>query len=126
LQTGGSLETPNLTVSGDTNLGKTQINSLQVAQNTAIQGSTTVRDLNVTGTSSFSGAITASKITVSQLILSGNAILQIPNHISFTGPSPSRSYIGSGILGSGGTVSVNGSDTSGTINLNSGNSANGT
>lgn len=126
LQTGGSITAPSLTISGTSNLGTTQANSLQVAQNTAVQGSTTLRDLNVSGTSSFSGAMTASQITATKLIMSGNATLEVPNHIAFTGPSPTRSFIGSGILGSGGTVSLNGSDTTGTINLNSGNSANGT
>lgn len=119
-QTGGSIQGPSLTISGSANLGETQINSLQVATNTAIQGATTLRDLNVSGTSSFSGAITASQITVTQLILSGNATLQIPNHISFTGPSPTRT-INSGVVGNGGSASVNGSDTAGTINVNTGN-----
>ncbi len=125
LQVGGSIQAPNITISGQTNLGATQINSLQVAQNTAIQGTTTLRDLNVSGASSFSGTVTASQITVTRLILSGDGVLQLPNHLSFTGPSPSRSIIGSGILGSGGSVSINGSDTSGTINMNSGNGPNG-
>lgn len=120
LQTGGSIQGPTLTISGQSNLGATQINSLQVATNTAVQGSTTLRDLNVSGTSSFSGAMTASQITVSRLILSGNAVLQIPNHISFTGPSPGRS-INSSVLGAGGSASINGSDTTGTININTGN-----
>ncbi len=120
LQTGGSIQGPSLTISGQTNLADTQINSLQVATNTAIQGSTTLRDLSVSGASSFSGAMTASQITVTRLILSGNATLQIPNHISFTGPTPSRS-INSGVLGSGGTASINGSDTTGTVNINTGN-----
>jgi cytoskeletal protein CcmA (bactofilin family) len=124
-QTGGSIQGPSLTISGKSNLGETQINSLQVATNTAIQGSTTMRDLSVSGAATFSGAITASQITVSKLVLSGTGTLQLPNHLSFTGPSPSRSFIGSGILGSGGSVSISGSDTSGTINLNSGNSPNG-
>lgn len=119
-QTGGTIQGPNLTVSGTANLGTAQINSLQVAQNVAIQGSTTVRDLNVAGAASFSGPITASQITASRLILSGNAILQVPNHISFTGPTPNRT-INSGVLGGGGTVSISGSDTTGTINVNSGN-----
>jgi hypothetical protein len=118
-QTGGSIQGPSLTISGATNLGATQINSLQVATNTAVQGSTTLRDLNVAGTSSFSGPMTASQITVSKLVLSGNAVLQIPNHIAFTGPSPSRT-INAGVLGSGGSASVNGSDTTGTINVNTG------
>ncbi|HWT40158.1 MAG TPA: hypothetical protein VN081_02700 [Dongiaceae bacterium] len=119
-QTGGSVTAPNLTISGTANLGSTQVNSLQVAQNTAIQGTTTVRDLNVSGASSFSGAMTASQITVARLILSGNATLEIPNHLSFTGSSPSRS-INSSVLGSGGTASINGSDTTGTLTINTGN-----
>lgn len=120
-QAGGTLQGSGLTISGTSNLGETQINSLQVAQNTAIQGSTTLRDLNVAGASSFSGAVTASQLTVTRLILSGNASLEIPNHISFTGPSPSRS-INSAPLGSGGSASVSGSDTSGTVNISTGNS----
>lgn len=125
IQSGGAINAPNLTVSGTSNLGTAQINSLQVAQTVAIQGSTTIRDLSVSGTSTFSGPMTASQITVSKLILSGSGTLQLPNHLSFTGPSPGRSFIGSGILGSGGSVSINGSDTSGTINMSSGNNPNG-
>ncbi len=119
-QTGGRIQGPSLTISGETNLGSTQINSLQVAQNTAIQGSTTLRDLSVSGSSTFSGAITASQITTTSLILSGNATLQVPNHIAFTGPTPSRSA-NSGVLGSGGSASISGSDSTGTVNLRTGN-----
>ncbi len=120
LQTGGSIQGPSLTVSGTTNLADTQINNLQVATNVAIQGSTTIRDLNVAGTSSFSGAMTAAQITVTRLILSGNASLEIPNHIRFTGPTPTRS-VNNGILGNGGSSSLSGSDTAGYITVNSGN-----
>lgn len=120
LQTGGTIQAPSLTISGNANLGTTQINSLQVATNTAVQGNTTLRDLNVAGTSSFSGPVTASQITVSRLVLSGNGSLQVPNHLAFTGPSPSRTANG-GVLGTGGTASVSGSDTSGTISINTGN-----
>ncbi len=118
-QSGGSIQGPSLTISGASNLGEAQINSLQVATNTAVQGSTTLRDLSVSGTSTFSGAMTASQITTSRLILSGNAILQVPNHISFTGPTPGRT-INNAVLGSGGTASISGSDTTGTININTG------
>lgn len=121
LQTGGNIKTPGLTVSGDSNLASVQINTLQVASDVAIQGDTTTRNLKVSGSSSFSGPLSASKITATQLVLSGNAILEIPNHISFTGPSPSRT-IDSSVLGGGGSLSINGSDTAGTININSGNS----
>ena len=120
IQLGGTLLAPSLTVSGKTTLNDTQISSLQVAQNTAIQGTTTVKDLNVAGAGTFAGPITAAQITVTKLILSGNAVLQVPNHISFTGPTPSRASIDQAALGSGGTASINGSDTAGTININSG------
>lgn len=119
-QTGGSVTTPNITVAGTSNLGTAQINTLQVATNTAIQGSTTMRDLNVAGSASFSGPITASQITVTRLVMSGNAVLEIPNHISFTGPPPRRD-INAAVLGSGGTAQVAGSDTSGTITIHTGN-----
>ena len=120
-QTGGNIQGPTITVSGAANLGDTQINTLQVASNTAIQGGTTMRDLNVSGTSSFGGAMTASQITVTRLIMSGNAVLEVPNHIAFTGPSPGRT-VNHSVLGSGGSASVSGSDTTGTININTGNS----
>jgi cytoskeletal protein CcmA (bactofilin family) len=121
IQTGGSIQGPNLVISGTSNLGTAQINSLQVATNTTIQGNSTVNgNLNVAGTSSFNGAITASQITVTNLILSGNAILQVPNHVAFDGPAPVLAPT-PGVLGSGGTASIKGSDTSGTVNISTGN-----
>lgn len=118
LQSAGSIQGASLTIAGDANLGATQINSLQVATTLAVQGATTMRDLNVAGASTFNGPLTASQITVTKLIVSGNGVLEIPNHISFTGPPPSRTVTGA--LGGGGSASVNGSDTAGTVNLNSG------
>lgn len=120
LQAGGSIQGSSLTISGKSNLSDTQISSLQVAQNIAIQGTTTTKDLNVAGASTFSGALTASQISTSKLIISGDGGLQITNHLTFTGPSPSRSINGAA-LGSGGSASVSGSDTSGSVNINTGN-----
>ncbi len=120
LQTGGALTVPSVTVAGAANLGETQVSKLQVSTDMAIQGSTTMRDLSVSGASSFSGTLTAAQITVTKLVLSGNAILEVPNHLSFTGPTPSRTA--GNALGNGGTVSISGSDTSGTISVNTGNS----
>jgi len=121
IKLGSELSVPQLTVSGNTNLANTQISGLQVAQGSTFQGEVTIQhDLNVGGNASFSGPITAGQLTVSKLILSGNASLQVPNHISFPGASPSRS-IGNA-LGAGGSTSINGSDTAGTININTGNS----
>jgi cytoskeletal protein CcmA (bactofilin family) len=121
-QSGGSIQGPSITISGQANLGQVQINSLQVATNVAVQGDTTLRDLSVSGASTFSGPLTASQITVSRLVLSGNAVLHIPNHISFTGPAPSRTL--GNALGNGGSASLNGSDTAGTVNINTGSNPN--
>lgn len=119
IQTGGSLQGSTLNIAGDSNLGQVQINNLQVATDLAIQGNTSLRDLSTSGSASFGGAVTASQLTVTNLILSGNSTLQVPNHISFTGPSPSRS-MNAAVLGGGGSTSVNGSDAAGTVNINTG------
>ena len=118
-QSGGRIQGPSLTISGDTNLGTTQINTLQVAQNTAIQGNTTTRDLSVAGSATFSGAVTMSQLTVSRLTLSGNSVIEIPNHLSFTGAPVGRGATGPA-LGNGGSASVSGSDAAGTVNVSTG------
>lgn len=120
LQTGGSIQGPSITISGAANIGEAQINTLQVASDVAIQGNTSLQNLSVSGTSNFSGPMTASRITVTDLVLSGNASLEIPNHIRFLGPTPTRD-INSAQLGSGGSASVSGSDTAGTVNITTGN-----
>lgn len=119
LQTGGSLNVPNLTISGTSNLATAQVNTLQVATSLAVQGTTTLGTVDVSGTSNFSGPLTASQITVTKLVLSGNGSLEVPNHIGFTGATPSRT-VDNHVLGAGGSASISGSDTAGTININTG------
>lgn len=121
LKVGSEIIAPKLTITGTTNLGATQINGLQVANGSTFQGTVTVQnDLNVGGATAFSGPVTAGQLTVTKLIMSGNASLQVPNHIGFPGASPGRTF-NSGVVGSGGSASINGSDTTGTVNINSGN-----
>ena len=120
IQSGGSIQGSSLNIPGESNLGgQVQINNLQVATDLAIQGTTTVRDLSASGSASFGGSVQANQLTVTNLILSGNSTLEVPNHISFTGPSPSRTMNG-GVLGGGGSTSINGSDSAGTVNINTG------
>ena len=118
-QSGGTIQGSGLTIAGSSKLDDTEVNTLQVSSNAAIQGNTTMRNLSVSGTANLSGAVTASQLTVSRLTLSGNAVLEIPNHLRFTGPTPGRST--GNALGSGGSVSISGSDTSGSINIRTGN-----
>lgn len=120
-QVGGSIRGSSIIISGESNLGSTQINTLQVAQDLSVQGTSNFRDISTSGAASFGGAVTTPQLTVTRLIMGGNAELQVPNHISFTGPSPSRGATG-GALGNGGSASVSGSDTSGTINIRTGTS----
>jgi cytoskeletal protein CcmA (bactofilin family) len=120
IKLGGDLTSQNFTASGNVNLAGTQAQSLQVANNTTLQGTLTVqKDLNVAGPASFNGPITANQMTVTTLIISGNGQLRVPNHIAFTGPTPGRS-VNQGALGAGGTASVSGSDSAGTISINTG------
>lgn len=122
LQSGGTIQGPSITISGQANLGETQSNTLQVQNTLAVEGDTTLAGLNVAGASTFGGDVTMNQLTVTRLILSGNAMLEVPNHISFTGPTPTRGSINYTALGSGGTLSLSGSDTAGTINIRTGNS----
>jgi len=120
IKLGNELNVPNLTVANTSNLSTAQANTLQVAQGSTFQGTVTIQhDLNVGGTASFSGPIVAAQITVTTLTMSGNAQLNVPNHIGFPGASPGR-QIFPNVLGAGGSASVNGSDNTGTVNINTG------
>lgn len=120
IQLGGEFTVPSLVVSSTANLLDTQIDTLQVAKTATIQGAVTLQnDLNVAGDASFNGNVTIGQLTVAKLIMSGNGQLEIPNHIAFTGASPSRTS-GGAVIGSGGTTNISGSDVAGTININTG------
>lgn len=120
LQIGGTLGLNNLAVNGTSQFAEAQINKdLSVAGNTALQGGLSVaKSLQVNGTASFSGALSAGQITTSSLQLNGDLVLS--RHVRTTGTAPSRTA--GTALGSGGTVTVGGTDTSGTVNINTGSS----
>ncbi len=120
IKLGSELNVPALTVSNTSNLNTAQANTLQVAQGSTFQGTVTVQhDLNVGGNAAFSGAVTIGQLTVNNLTMAGNAQLTVPNHVAFTGASPGRQFFPS-VTGAGGSASINGSDTTGTINVNTG------
>jgi cytoskeletal protein CcmA (bactofilin family) len=119
LKVGGSLSLPAITVGGSSTFGQIQVTDrLSVNGNTTLQGQLSVqKGITVSGQANF-GSLSASKLTVSTLQLTGDFV--VSRHISVTGGTPSRS--GGSALGSGGTASVNGTDTSGTITINTGGS----
>jgi hypothetical protein len=91
---------------------------LNVAGDTALQGNLTVqKNLTVSGTASF-GNLSVSTLGVTTLQLRGD--LNLNQHINASGGVPGRS-LGTAV-GGGGTASVSGSDTAGTVNISTGGS----
>lgn len=114
---GGELQLPGITVSGASRFSDLQANSLAIASSATVQGPLTAKNgITVTGTSIFNGALSASQITTSSLQLSGDLVLT--NHIVAGGAVPGSSK--GNALGSGGTASVSGSDTTGSVTINTG------
>jgi hypothetical protein len=117
LKVSGDTSLVNLTTSGTAVLQKAQINDLAVSGNLGIQGAITVqKTINVTGGGSFGGPVTAPQLTVDTLTLTKD--LQINSHIDAGGSTPSSSNGAS--LGAGGTASVSGTDTAGTVVIGTG------
>lgn len=118
LQVGGTSAFVSLTVSGTTQLGQTQINKdLSVAGNSAIQGTETIaKSIQVGSGGTFGGPVSAPQITTTSFQLNGDLVLT--HHITTGGATPSLSQ--GSALGSGGTASISGSDTSGSVSINVG------
>ncbi len=118
LKVGGTTALSSLDVSGTSQLGQTNVSKdLAVTGNTAIQGTATVsKSLQVGGGGTFHGAVSAPQITTGSLQLNGDLVLT--HHITIGGSQPGRS--GGSALGSGGSSSVSGSDTAGSIRINTG------
>lgn len=119
LKVGGSLSLPSITVGNSGTFGSLQVGStLGVNGNTTIQGTLTVqKTLSVAGGASF-GSLSVGSLSVSSLQLNGD--LGVARHIVTNGTQVSRTA--GTALGSGGTVSVSGTDTAGTITINTGGS----
>ncbi|HEY1835597.1 MAG TPA: hypothetical protein VGG13_02125 [Candidatus Saccharimonadales bacterium] len=113
---GGTLALQSLTVSGSSSFGQLQAKGLSVSGNTGIQGQLTALSLSVAGDGSFNGAVTAPAVITNSLQLGGD--LGITHHIDTGGGVPGIAR--GGALGSGGSASVSGSDTAGSISIHTG------
>lgn len=120
LKVGGSMSLNGLKVTGTSTFDTVQVSQdLAVTGNASVAGQLLVqKGLNVNGGGSFSGNISAGQITTSSLQLSGN--LSVNRHIVVAGSTPGRSN--GSALGGGGTSSVSGTDTAGSITINTGSS----
>jgi cytoskeletal protein CcmA (bactofilin family) len=118
LQVSGSSILQDLNVSGQAIFNQVQVSkNLSVAGNEAVEGQETIaQSLQVNGNGTFSGAVSAAQFTTSDLQLNGD--LTLDHHIVAGGTTPSRQN--GPALGNGGTASISGSDTSGTVAINTG------
>ena len=120
LKVGGPLSLTGLTVGGTTSLDQAAVKSFTNSGDSAFQGKATFQNgMSVTGSASFSGNVTANQISADSLILGKD--LQITSHITTSGSTPG--HTNGSALGGGGTASNSGNDTSGTVVINTGNSA---
>lgn len=117
IKAGGSLSLPGISVSGSSTFGEVQAKTLAIAGNAAVQGQLTVQSaLSVNGGGTFNGPLTAPLVNATALQLNGT--LTLNHHIAAGGPVPGRAN--GGALGGGGTSSVSGSDTAGSISIHTG------
>jgi cytoskeletal protein CcmA (bactofilin family) len=119
LKLGNALNLPGITVAGTSTFDQFTANSLNVSGDSVMQGSLNVqRTLTVGGGASFGGPVSVPQITIGSLQLNGD--LTFSRHIDAGGATPG---VSSGTaVGSGGTVSISGTDTAGTVNINTGGS----
>lgn len=118
VQVNGSLGLTSLKVKGTGDFQQIgDSGNLTVSGTTSLQGSTTISaSLQVNGNANFNGHVSSPQITTNSLQLNGD--LQLSHHLIVTGPSPSSTSLPS--IGQGGTSTVNGTDTAGSININTG------
>jgi hypothetical protein len=106
--------------------GTTALSGLNVGSNLTVAGSATFLkgitvaglagvngNLNISGATSVN-SLNASTISVQTITIAGPLTI---GHLRTQGPAP---VINAGSVGAGGTVSISGNDTSGTVNINTG------
>ena len=117
IRVGGSLSLPGITVSGSSAFDDVTINQLSIAGDATVQGQLSVQEgLTVSGPVTFSGTFSAAAFAIESLEVNQDLILR--RHIDAGGPTPGVSSGGAG--GSGGTVTISGTDTAGTVTVNVG------
>jgi len=122
LKLGGGLDLASINVTDQANLGQTSVSKdLSVSGSVAVQGQQTIaKSLQVGGTGTFSGGVSAPQISTNNLQLNGDLVLT--RHFTTGGGNPGRTN--GTALGSGGTASIGGSDTAGSVGINTGSGAN--
>lgn len=117
IKVGGTLSLPGISVSGSSTFDQINANQLAVAGDTSVQGTLNVqKNLTVAGSAQFGGPVSVPQLSVKSLVLEGD--LAISRHIDAGGGTPGLSN--GNALGGGGTASISGTDTAGTVTINTG------
>jgi len=117
IKVGGELSLPSISVSGTSTFDQINANQLAVSGDTGIQGTLNVQNnLNVAGSATFNGPVSVPQLSVQSLVLEGD--LAITRHIDAGGGTPGLTQ--GSALGGGGTASISGTDTAGTVAINTG------
>ncbi len=117
IKVGGPLNLPGISVSGNTSLDQVSINNLQISGNTTIQGQLNVQNnVGISGSLNVGGTISAGRLNIENLQINND--LQLSRHIDAGGGVPGKTD--GSALGAGGTSSLSGTDTAGTVNINTG------
>ena len=117
IKVGGPLNLPGISVSGSSIFDQVQINNLQISGNATVQGQLNVQSsAAITGGLTVGGTLSAGRLNVEVLAI--NQDIQLSRHIDAGGGNPGKSD--GSALGAGGTASVSGTDTAGTVNINTG------
>jgi len=120
IKVGGSLSLPGITVSGTSAFDEVSINTLSIAGDASVQGQLSVQQgLTVSGPVTFSGTFSAAAFSIQTLQVDGD--IQLNRHIDAGGPTPGLAS--GGALGAGGTSTISGTDTAGTVTINIGSGA---
>ena len=117
---GGPLTLPGITVAGNSAFEDVEVNNnLAILGDASVQGALTVgAGANINGNVAVAGEISATSVIADTISFDGD--LRIQRHLDTGGPAPSVTR--GGAVGSGGTVSISGTDASGTVTINTGGS----
>lgn len=119
IKVGGTASLKDLVVNGTSTLGNVNISgNTQLSGDTTIQGALSIlKGLTVSGAVNIAN-LNAGQVTVNSIQLTGD--FNVSRHITTSGNAVNRT-LGTA-LGGGGTASISGNDTAGTVNINTGNS----
>lgn len=119
LTVGGELTLPGISVSGTSAFDQITGNELSVNGDASVQGQLNVQgSVAVSGGATFGGPVSAPQINIGSLQISND--LAFGRHLDAGGSTPGRTN--GTAVGSGGTTSVSGTDTAGTLTVNTGGS----